>query len=344
MSIKKLTETGVAKLQPLSNGERLEFADAVVTGLILRVMPSGVKSWSFLYRLGGKQRRMSLGHYPDIPLKKAREMVREARQEIVQGKDPITLRQDKIVEQMRVEEKGITVETLARMFIERHCKKKNRHWKGTEQLFENHIFPEIGHLIAKEVRRKDVVSLLDQKVNSKRPHVANHILVSLRKMYNWAIERDELEFNPCTNIKRPVTPTERERVLSRNEIKDLWKAVDEIAYPYGPVMKLLLLTGQRRSEIAKLKWSYIDLEEKVIRLPAQNVKANRGHDIPLSEMAMRTIWPVLFGIVASFEILRCGRVASAFYPRVEIADQVKYLAGRLVKFRAVALDSGLLQP
>lgn len=289
MPVKKLTETGVAKLQPLPNGERMEFADAVVTGLILRVMPSGVKSWSHLYRFGGKQHRMSLGHYPDVSLKKARALVRDARQDIVQGIDPITQRRERIAEQMRREEEGITVEALARMFIERHCKQKTKRWKDTERFFNRHILPEFGNRRAKDIRRKDVIQFLDKLSNSKRPHAANHVLIAMRKMYNWAIERDELEFNPCSHVKKPVPPKERERVLSRSEIKKLWQATFHLGYPYGPVIKLLLLTGQRRSEISTLRWSHIDFEEKVIRLPAESVKAKRSHEVPLSDMAISVL-------------------------------------------------------
>lgn len=105
-------------------------------------------------------------------------------------------------------------------------------------------------------------------------------------MCSWAVERGMLEANPCSNIKKPVPIRERERVLYRQEIGQFWRTCNLIGYPYGPLCQLLLLTGQRRSEIATLKWSYIDFKEKVIHIPATNVKAKRGHDVPLSDLAV----------------------------------------------------------
>lgn len=287
MAVKRLTETGVARINPESG--RHEIADELVTGLTLRVSTSGVKSWYFIYRLGGKQRRMLLGHYPDISLRQARDIVRQGKEQMAYGNDPYSLRQKKIMEQIRKEEDGLTIEKLSADFIERYAKPKNRTWKGTQQLIENHILPAFGGKTAKDLRRKEIIELLDKLAASDAPSAANHVLATLRKIYNWAIERDMLEFNPCSNIKRPVTIQERERVLTREEIRHLWETAEKIGYPYGPVLQLLLLTGQRRGEIATLRWSYIDLDKQVIHLPPENVKANRGHDIPLSEMAVKIL-------------------------------------------------------
>ena len=216
-------------------------------------------------------------------------IVRKGKEEIAYGNDPFTVRQEKIFAQIKKEEDGITIEKLSADFIERHAKPKNRTWKSTQQLIENHIHPTLGGKIAKELRRKDVIELLDKLAASDSPSTANHALSALRKMYNWSIERDIVEFNPCTNIKRPVSIQERERVLNNEENKKLWQAAEKIGYPYGPVIQLLLLTGQRRSEIATLRWSHIDFDKQVINLPAENVKANRGHDVPLSDMAVEIL-------------------------------------------------------
>jgi integrase len=280
MAIIRLTDTAVERLKPPATG-RLEIADALMTGLILRVTPSGTKSWSLMYRIHGKQKRIMLGHYPIVSLKLAREKVKDAMLMVSEGIDPEAIKKSEIKED-QPEELARTVEELAKDFIERYAKVNTRTWKMTEQVFQNHIYPALGHRIARDVRRREVVAMLDKIAAMPRAYAANHVLSVLRKMYNWAIERDELEFNPCLNIKKPVAVIERERVLTRDEVKAFWYSADEFGYPYGAVFQILLLTGQRRSEIAELRWSQIDLEQRVIRLSRDDVKAKRGHDIPLS--------------------------------------------------------------
>ena len=285
MAVRKLTETGIAKISPPASG-RLDIADAVTTGLALRVMPSGVKSWCFIYRFGGIQRRMTIGRYPDIDLVKARQIVRKGKEDIALGNDPYTMREQKIITQINKAEAGITIKELSADFLELYAKKYHRRWKDTERWFEKHILPAFGDTPVKELRRRDVIRLIDEIKAAKRPSAANHVLANLRKMYNWAIERDIVEFNPCSHISKPVPIKERERVFTKTEIKSFWKACNEIGYPYGPLCQILLLTGQRCNEIATIKKSYIDFNEKVIRIPAENVKAKRTQDVPLSDFVL----------------------------------------------------------
>jgi len=288
MTVRKLTEAGIAKLKPPSSG-RLDIADTVTTGLALRVMSSGVKSWCFIYRFGGKQRRMTIGRYPDIDLMKARQIVRSGKENLALGNDPFTMREEKIFAQINKAEQGITIKELSEEFIELYAKKYHRRWKDTERWFEKHILPALGDKPVREVRRRDVIRLIDQLKAAKRPSAANHVLANLRKMYNWSIERDIAEFNPCSHISKPVPIKERERVFTKAEIKSFWEACNEIGYPYGQLCQILLLTGQRCNEIATIKKSYIDFDEKVIRIPAENVKAKRTQDVPLSDFTLNIL-------------------------------------------------------
>lgn len=287
MPVIRLTDTAVERMKPPATG-RLEIADALMTGLILRVTPNGTKSWSLMYRIHGKQKRIMLGHYPIVSLKLAREKVKDALLMVNEGVDPDAIKKSE-TDELPAEEVARTVEELAKDFIERYAKVNTRAWKMTEQVFQNHIYPALGQRIARDVRRREVVAMLDKIAATPRHHAANHALSVLRKMYNWAIERDELEFNPCLNIKKPVAVIERERVLTQDEIKTFWHAAGEFGYPYGAVFQILLLTGQRRSEIAELRWSQFDLEQKVIRLSRDDVKAKRGHDVPLSDAVIEIL-------------------------------------------------------
>lgn len=288
MAIKMLTEIGVERLKPSADGKRLEIWDTILQGLCLRVSEKGVKSWYLIYRMnGGKQRRMLLGHYPIISLKQARNLAREGKFEISQGNDPLMMREQKRKERERIERETITVAQLGEQCVERHWKPNISRWKGMQGVFIHHINPVLGDMSAKDVMKKDVHRLLDKQKNSKNPHTANHCLVALRKAYNWGIERDILTHNPCHAVKKPVPSRSRERFLNDAEIKELWRVCDEeINYPYGPVIKLLLLTGQRCSEIAQLKWHEIDFDAKLIRLSGEKVKNKKSHEVPLSDLAL----------------------------------------------------------
>ncbi|MCB9988313.1 MAG: tyrosine-type recombinase/integrase [Rhodospirillales bacterium] len=281
---KRLTDTGLTKLKPPETGT-VEYADTVVKKLYLRHSATDVKSWRFAYRFGGQQRRMTLGRYPEISLTQARKMVMKGKEEVAIGLDPCVLQKEKIMKQLEQEALGVTVEDIYHEFFEKHAR-KNRQWKETKHVFTAYILPAMGNMSAQKIRRRDVMKLLDERKNSKGPSSANKTLVGLRRMYSWAIEQGKLEFNPCSNIKKPVPIQERERVLNRKEILAFWRACDRLGYPYGPLCQLLLLTGQRRSEIAKLKKSYIDLDDKIIRIPASNVKAKREQHVPLSGLAV----------------------------------------------------------
>jgi integrase len=285
MPKKTLTETGIAKLKPPAKG-RLDLVDEITRGLVLRTTATGVKSWCFVYRFGGVQRRFTFGRYLDINLKEARILVKEYRADLAIGNDPKALRDEKIAEQIAQEQDDISVADLAVKYIELYAKRNTRRWKQTEGFFNNHILPELGSKKAKDLTRRDVVNLLDKIKASEKPTAANHVLACLKGMYSWAVERDEVKINPCAGIKKPVAIAERERVLSRHEIGGFWEACNQLGYPFGPLCQLLLLTGQRCNEIARLKWSYISFEEKIIRIPPENIKAGRGHDVPLSNTAI----------------------------------------------------------
>lgn len=288
MPKKHLTETGVAKLKPLTKG-RLDLVDEISRGLVLRTTTTGVKSWCFVYRYGGIQRRMTFGRYPDISLKEARILVKEFRALLAIGIDPYQQRQEAIAKQIIKEQDDISVTDLIKKYIELYAKLNTRRWKATEGFFNNHVIPALGKKKAKDITRRDVVGLLDLIKATDKPTAANHVLSAMKGMYSWAVERDEVQFNPCSGIKKPVPTVERERVLNKQEINGFWEACNQLQYPFGPLCQLLLLTGQRCNEIATLKWSFIDLNEKIIRIPAENIKAGRGHDVPLSDLALNIL-------------------------------------------------------
>jgi integrase len=115
------------------------------------------------------------------------------------------------------------------------------------------------------------------------PIMANRLLSLITKIFNWALKEELIESSPAMQIDRPGKETERERSLSADEIKTVWAAFGKLGYPFGPLFKMLLVTGQRRGEIAGMKWSEINGEGW--RLPGERTKNGKGHLVPLSSLA-----------------------------------------------------------
>ena len=119
--------------------------------------------------------------------------------------------------------------------------------------------------------------------------MANRTLAVFRKLCNWAVSKDIIAASPCLGIEAPTGERSRDRVLGDEEIKLAWQAFELIGGPFGPVCKLLLLTGARRDEVASMEWRELDLEAKVWRLPKERTKNKRPHEISLSGAAVEII-------------------------------------------------------
>jgi integrase len=140
------------------------------------------------------------------------------------------------------------------------------------------------------IKRRDVIDLLDDIAASGRPVLANRTLAHVRKLFNWALEREIIEMTPAAHITAPGgKEAPRDRDLSDDEIRTLWPAFEEGGYPFGPMLKVLLLTGQRRGEVAKMRWTDIDLEAAQWNLPGEMTKNGRAHTVPLAPAVMEIL-------------------------------------------------------
>lgn len=269
-----LTEGFIRKVAHPSGG-RAEYFDAKVQGLSLRVTPTGKKSWSLMYRerRSGKQRRMSLGSLEITGLADARDQARRALAQVQLGEDP----------RVTKTESHNTVSAACDKFIERYARPKNKTWKQSKRVLDKHVIPEWGDRGIDEITRKDVVRLIDKTWDNYPPHSSRILLAVVRKMFNWLASRGELDFNPAQYVASPVQVIERDRVLSDDELKAIWSAAGGIGHPFGTAIRILILTGQRRSEVATMRWQ--DIAGDVWRIPRENTKLDRAHEVPLSELA-----------------------------------------------------------
>jgi integrase len=333
----KLTEAAVRNRRGHKD-KRVEIHDS--NGLYLVIQPSGAKSWALRYRVGGRSRKFTLGPYGDDPainLAKARSLASAEMLKVKTGGDPARDR--------RVETAD-TFESVARRFLERYARPKNRSWKETARLLglipdpdsadkddpatfvvrKGSAVDRWGGRKISEIRREDVLSLLDHLVDGGAPVGANRVLTAIRKLFNWAAGRYMLPANPCERIQRPTDEISRDRVLTDDELRLVWQAAGERGWPFGPIVQLLILTGQRRDEVAGMAWSELNLKESVWHLPRGRVKNDNGHDVPLSEPALKIIRDVrkVAGVDLLFSTTGKTPVSGFSKEKTAIIDQVGF--------------------
>ena len=287
---KTLTTQSVEKLKP-DPIKRLELPDAVLPGFYLVIQPSGAKSWAVRYRYGGRSRKLTLGPYPALDLAVARERGRDALQTLALGRDPGREKAEANRRAREMVPERDQVSAVVEGFIERHVRPntKKRSAEESERIFRKHVLPCWGRTRVHDISRADVIELLDRLVDSGRPVLANRTLAHVRKFFNWCVDRGILDTSPCVRIAAPSMEKSRDRVLSDAELRLVWKAAEGGGPPFGPFVQLLVLTGQRRDEVAGMRWSELNPDGSVWDIPGERTKNSEAHQIPLTDAAQAVL-------------------------------------------------------
>jgi integrase len=285
-----LTEIAIAKLP--TPAKRKSHPAGGVPGLNLLHQPSGAKSWALQYRWRGIPRKLTIGTYPTIGLAEARRLARAALGEVAKGDDPAALkRSSQVAARADARADDDCLSAVAAAFVEKHAKRKaGSLWAGeTERLLRVEILPTLGAKRIAAVKRSEIHDLLDRIVDRGSPVTANRALSVIRKLYNWALERELVAASPVDRLKKPTVEISRDRVLADDELRAVWLALESIEWPIGPWGKLLLLTAARRMEVAAMRWPEIDLAAKTWTIPRERSKNGVSHEVPLSAKAVDII-------------------------------------------------------
>lgn len=279
---KALTAKSVEALQ--AGKTRIEVPDGLLPGFYLVVQSTGKKSWAVRYRRDGKTRKLTLGSWPKIDLGTARELARRSLRDVAEGGDPAAKKQAA----RKASPRRDLVEDVIADFIARHLTLNTRPSTAREmkRLLTVNVAPHWKGRRVQEIQRRDVTDLLDGMISRGASVSANRTLAVMKRMFGWAIERGLLDASPCDKVRAPTAERSRDRVLNDEEIKALWRACETIGWPFGPLVQLLLLTGQRREEVAGMRWSELDLSGKLWTLPQERVKNGKTHAVPLSDEAL----------------------------------------------------------
>jgi integrase len=276
---KTLTQKTLDHL-PSVTGKRLEFRDTLVTGFMLRVSKSDAKVWYVATRLHGRARRIKIGTYPILSLVDAREKARQILRDKQLGR---------LVEAngTLATKRSPSLPEIIPQFIELYAKPRNRDWQESERILSK--FSVLGNRPINEIKRPDIVVVLDSIMARGTPYRANRALAAIKKLFSWCVDRGVLEFNPLAGLKPPARETARDRVLSDKELAACWQAAETEDFPFGPFLKLLILTGQRRGEVSGMRWSEINFEQAIWTIPAKRAKNATKHAVPLAPLAMEII-------------------------------------------------------
>lgn len=279
MTPRALTDLDIKHLKPRAS--QYEVFDPALAGLAVRVSPGGTKAFVLLYRVGRRSRRYTLGRYPVLSLKSARQSANDALKLVAQGKDP---QARKLVERERYQSTLFPVIVTA--FVERYAKPNTRAWNETDRILRREFVSRWTSLRLQDVSKQHVADVLDELVAQSGPSAANHAFAAVRRLFNWCVERGELSISPCAGLKPPAPTLSRERVLTDDEIARLWGAATKMGYPFGSLIQLLFLTGQRRTEVSGLRWGHFDLDRGLWTQPSSSNKSKRVHFVPLSKPAL----------------------------------------------------------
>ena len=274
-----LTDLAIQNLKTDASA-RFEVFDTKLPGFGVRVFPSGIKSFILFYRHQGRLRRLTLGRYPVVSLADARRMAFEALGRVTRGSDPQREKQD--------ERRKLNFEDAVARFVTEHCERHNRAATAheTARVLRTRFIPRFAKRDLKEITRADIARVLDGIVSEGKGSTANHTLAAIRKLFNWCVDRGLMEVSPCVGIKIPAPLQSRDRVLVDTELAAVWRASDVVGFPFGTIVKLLILTGQRRGEVAAMRWDEIDFESGAWSIPAQRTKSNKAQVVPLPPQAI----------------------------------------------------------
>jgi integrase len=293
--------------------------DQDLRGFGLKVTPAGARSYVYQYRMGGREttaRRYTIGTHgsPWTPTT-AREEAERLALMVRKGIDP---REDQRTR--RRESVELAFRSYTERFLELYVRSE---WPASydfaESILRLHVVPVLGDKPLPNIGKSDVTDVLD-RLPPKKPALKRNVYAVLRRLLRWAVGRGDLDRSPLEGFEAPPSVASRERVLSDVELALIWRASLSLGYPFGPLFQLLMITGQRREEVAALAWEELDRSSATWLLPAGRSKNGRSHIVPLGRTAVEVLDTVARGAQwprRGFVFTTTGKTAVSGYSRAK---------------------------
>jgi integrase len=289
MARKRLTDRTLKALKQAMAGSRYDVMDVDVSGLGVRVNDKGLRTFVLIARYRGSKNptRRALGEYPTLSLEKAREKARIWRDLIRAGKDPKEEEREENRRQQRRLENSVAA--VAEKFLERHVKGQ-RQARDTERAVRREVIARWGQRPLDSITRRDVIAMVEEIVDRGAPAMARNVLAFTKIFFKWCVSRDLLDNSPAALVEAKALIGEKKvgkRVLADDEIIAFWDATERMGYPFGPLFRMLLLTGCRVNEIARARWREIDAA--ILTIPPERFKSDAQHLVPLTKEALAVL-------------------------------------------------------
>jgi integrase len=257
---------------------QLDYFDDSTPRFGLRVSPKGRRTWFVMYRHNRRMRRLTFGTFPPLSLADARERARTLLRRVDDGYDPAQEKRD-----------ARDAETFAELSIEymtRHAKPKKRSWKNDQRMIDKDLLPRWRHVKIRDIGKRDIRELLEAVADRGLRVQPNRLLALVRKMFQFAEERELVTTNPARGIKPIGQERPRERVLSADEIRSFWAALESETPLVRIMFRLRLLTAQRGAEVSQMRWVDLDLQNRLWTIPGDIAKNGKPHSVPLGPLAI----------------------------------------------------------
>ncbi len=281
----RFTERWVSIAKCDAGKNQTDYYDEGHPGLLLRVSYGGTKTYVAWYVIEGRTRKKSLGHPPKMKLKQARAQANAVRAKAAEGEDVQGLAQ--------AERKAETFAELAHLYVEKHAKpkKKASSCKEDQRMLNKDVLPLWETRKAKTITRRDVINLVEGIAERGTPTLANRVLALVRKIFNFGIQWEVVEINPCAQVPRPGKEVPRDRVLRPDEIKPVCIGLGtaNLSAKVRHALKLQLMCALRSGEVARSRWEEFDFNENVWTIPAERSKNGNAHRVPLPPQVLEVL-------------------------------------------------------
>ncbi len=309
----RLNDRRVAALPvPTIEERQRDYWDDALRGFGVRVSYGGKRAFVVRYRVAGRLRRLTLGPYPDLSLADARLKARQVLGDVAHGDDP--------AEDKQRRRDALRFSDLAEDYLEM-ARKRHRRWDEEERIINKDLLPAFSWRLLTDIRRRDVRELVEDIARKRdAPIMANRTLGVLSRMFNFALDREWIEASPASRIREPGVEKSRDRVLSDDELHELWMKLEEIARggqdghhdddeyraesesadeatkrrrgitaATAEAFQVQLLTAQRPGEVRVMRWADVDLEAGWWSIPGSLTKNGKPHRVPLVGRAVEIL-------------------------------------------------------
>lgn len=295
----KFTDTTVASVEcPPGKKDVLVFDDTLA-GFGLRVTASGKRVFILQYKVAGKGRRTALGTFgTELTTAQARKKAEVLRGQVRDKRDPVAERKAAQAATLAAEAEAkaaaaraaYTVETLIAEWTTHHLAARSESYRKRVPVELRRALKKWLAAPAAKFGRADAVRVLDAVKTRSGPVAANRLRAEARACWTWATKRGALDANPWSATPRPLAKeVARARVLSDFELRAIYEAASSLTAPQDVLVRLLILTGQRRGEVAGMRWDELDLDAGIWSLPGSRTKNGQGHAIPLVPEAVELL-------------------------------------------------------